>query len=119
MDALNQRREKRGEPLLEFTDTALEAKLFVNAGAKQGHRRSREPAEVHRALKRKHVTLSIVWKEYIVREPNGYRYSRFCEPSCGWEGRLTVTMRPEPRARREAEDPMPGRAVAASAIDWV
>src|SRR5262249_3687725 len=79
----------------DLTDAALEAKLFANAGRKQGHRRSREPdwAEVHRALKRKHVTLSIVWEEYIAREPDGYRYSRFCELYRGWEGRLSVTMR--------------------------
>src|SRR5262245_13050682 len=79
----------------DLTDAALEAKLFANAGSKQGHRRSREPdwAEVHRALKRKHVTLSIVWEEYIAREPDGYRYSRFCELYRGWEGRLSVTMR--------------------------
>src|SRR5262245_59268190 len=79
----------------DLTDAALEAKLFANAGTKQGHRRSREPdwAEVHRALKRKHVTLSIVWEEYIASEPNGYRYSRFCELYRGWEGRLSVTMR--------------------------
>jgi transposase len=79
----------------DVTDAALEAKLFANAGSKQGHRRSREPdwAEVHRALKRKHVTLSIVWEEYIADEPNGYRYSRFCELYRGWEGRLSVTMR--------------------------
>src|SRR6266511_6400267 len=79
----------------DLTDAALEAKLFANAGSKQGHRKSREPdwAEVHRALKRKHVTLSIVWEEYIAGEPNGYRYSRFCELYRGWEGRLSVTMR--------------------------
>jgi transposase len=47
----------------------------------------------YRALKRKHVTLSIVWEEYIAREPDGYRYSRFCELYRGWEGRLSVTMR--------------------------
>src|SRR5437868_267458 len=79
----------------DLTDGALEAQLFANAGSKQGHRRSQEPdwAEVHRALKRKHVTLSIVWEEYIAREPEGYRYSRFCELYRGWEGRLSVTMR--------------------------
>jgi hypothetical protein len=42
------------------------------------------------ALKRKHVTLSIVWEEYMAREPDGYRYSRFCELYRGWQG---VTMR--------------------------
>jgi transposase len=79
----------------DVSDATLEAKLFANSGAKQGHRRIAEPdwAEVHRALKRKHVTLSIIWEEYIAREPDGYRYSRFCELYRGWEGRLSVTMR--------------------------
>jgi transposase len=79
----------------DLTDRALEAKLFANAGTRQGHRRRREPdwVEVHRELKRKHVTLSIVWEEYIACEPDGYRYSRFCELYRGWERRLSVTMR--------------------------
>src|SRR5271167_1015401 len=45
------------------TDGELEASLYKNAGTKQGHRRRAEPdwALVHRELKRKHVTLSILW----------------------------------------------------------
>ena len=83
----------------DVTDTALEARLFASAGAgpgtRQGHRRQAEPdwAAVHRELKRKHVTLSILWEEYIAAEPGGYRYSRFCELYRAWEGRLSVTMR--------------------------
>jgi transposase len=77
------------------TDGALEAALYRNAGTKQGHRRQPEPdwAIVHRELKRKHVTLSILWDEYIAAHPDGYRYSRFCDLYRSWEGKLTVTMR--------------------------
>ena len=81
----------------DLTDTALAARLFAKEGngSRQGHRRVTEPdwAAVHRELKRKHVTLSIVWEEYIAAEPGGYRYSRFCELYRAWEGRLSVTMR--------------------------
>src|SRR5216683_2373279 len=81
----------------DVTDTVLEARLFAKAGSggRQGQRRLTEPdwAVVHRELKRKHVTLSIVWEEYIAGEPGGYRYSRFCELYRAWEGRLSVTMR--------------------------
>src|SRR6516225_926283 len=79
----------------ELTDAALAAKLFADAGTKQGHRRQIEPdwASVHRELKRKHVTLSILWDEYVERNPEGYRYSRFCELYRSWEGKLSVTMR--------------------------
>ena len=50
-------------PLPEtITDSDLEARLYKNAGKKQGHRRSAEPdwALLHREMKRKHVTLSIL-----------------------------------------------------------
>src|SRR5580692_8826019 len=74
---------------------ALEAQLFAAVGTKQGHRRRAEPdwAAVHRELKRKHVTLQILWDEYIERHPEGYRYSRFCELYRGWASRISVTMR--------------------------
>jgi transposase len=79
----------------EMTDAVLEARLFSNAGTKQGHRRLVEPdwAAIQRELKRKHVTLQILWDEYIEREPQGYRYSRFCELYRSWEAKLPVTMR--------------------------
>lgn len=83
----------------DITDTDLEARLFASAdagsGTRRGHRRQAEPdwAAVHRELRRKHVTLSILWEEYIASEPGGYRYSRFCELYRAWEGRLSVTMR--------------------------
>ncbi len=79
----------------EMTDSALETALFAAAGTKQGHRRHVEPdwAEIHRELKRKHVTLTMLWDEYIERCPEGYRYSRFCELYRGWASRLLVTMR--------------------------
>ena len=49
----------------EMTDTALEAQLFSAVGKKRGHRRCPEPdwAMLHRELKRKHVTLQILWGE--------------------------------------------------------
>jgi len=83
-------------PLPEtVTDSDLEAKLYKNAGTKQGHRRHAEPDWpcIHRELRRKHVTLSILWDEYIEQRPDGYHYSRFCELYRAWEGKLSVTMR--------------------------
>jgi transposase len=79
----------------EITDAALEARLYADASSKQGHRRQIEPdwASIHRELKRKHVTLSLLWHEYIERNPEGYRYSRFCELYRSWEGKLSLTMR--------------------------
>ena len=78
-----------------MNDETLEARLFSRVGTKQGLRRRVEPdfALIHRELKRKHVTLQILWDEYIERHPDGYRYSRFCDLYRGFERRLSVTMR--------------------------
>ena len=79
----------------ELDEAALEARLFSQVGTKQGHRRHAEPdfGLIHRELKRKHVTLQILWDEYIEAHPDGYRYSRFCDLYRGFERRLPVTMR--------------------------
>ena len=83
-------------PLPEgMNDEALEAALYASRRSKRGHRRIEEPdwAGVHRELKRKHVTLLILWDEYIAANPGGYSYSRFCELYRSFEKTLSVTMR--------------------------
>ena len=51
-------------------------------------------AAVHRELRRKGVTLSLLWEEYRAAHPgDGYGYSRFCDLYRRWEGRLSPTMR--------------------------
>jgi transposase len=79
----------------DVSDAVLEAALYKSSGTKTGHRRSAEPdwAHVHRELKRKHVTLQILWDEYIGLHPDGYRYSRYCDLYRGWVLKLPVTMR--------------------------
>ena len=56
-----------------MNDEALEAALYASRRSKRGHRRIEEPdwACVHRELKRKHVTLLILWDEYIAANPGG------------------------------------------------
>jgi transposase len=79
----------------DMNDEALEAALYASRRSKRGHRRIEEPdwAGVHRELKRKHVTLLILWDEYIAANPSGYSYSRFCELYRSFEKTLSVTMR--------------------------
>ena len=79
---------------LDLTDTALEGLLFpcsvqvLSATFPQpdwGH--------VHVELKRKGVTLALLWEEYRGVHPDGYGYSRYCELYRTWEGRLSPVMR--------------------------
>lgn len=62
----------------EISDADLEARLYGPAGVKPGRRKLPEPdwAVLARELKRKHVTLQVLWEEYIAAHPDGYRYSR-------------------------------------------
>jgi hypothetical protein len=48
---------------------------------------------VHRELRRKGVTLDLLWQEYKAEHPDGYRYSGFGEHYRRWVGRLSVSMR--------------------------
>ena len=79
----------------EISDAELEGRLYGPAGVKPGRRKQPEPdwSVVARELKRKHVTLQVLWEEYIAAHPDGYRYSRWCELFRGWEGRLPLVMR--------------------------
>ena len=79
----------------QISDAELEGRLYGLVAAKPGRRKQAEPdwSVVARELKRKHVTLQVLWDEYIAEHPDGYRYSRYCDLFRGWEGRLPLTMR--------------------------
>jgi len=79
----------------EISDTELEERLYGVCGVKPGRRRLSEPdwSVVARELKRKHVTLQVLWEEYNAHAQDGYRYSRFCDLFRRWEGRLPLVMR--------------------------
>ena len=68
-------------PLPEGIDAAeLERRLFKAPG-QAGKCAHAQPdfARVHQELRRKGVTLFLLWQEYRERYPEGYSYSRFCE----------------------------------------
>jgi transposase len=53
---------------------------------------------IHRELRRKGVTLMLLWQEYKQIFPDGYQYSRFCDLYSHWAGKLDPVMRQEHRA---------------------
>ena len=78
-------------------DAGLEAALYANRRSKRGHRRHAEPnwLAVHRELKRKHVTLLIVWDEYIAFRPRRGRQARNTASVCVQSSSfIFVDMRP-------------------------
>jgi transposase len=48
---------------------------------------------VHTELRRKGVTLALLWEEYRSVHPDGYGYSRYFELYTRWEGKLSPVMR--------------------------
>jgi transposase len=78
----------------DLDDDALERLLYPAPAAESKDWRSLPdwPA-VHRELRRKGVTLQLVWEEYRSVHPDGYGRSWFCELYRAWEGRLSPTMR--------------------------
>lgn len=50
-------------------------------------------AHLHAELRRPHVTLRLLWQEYIRTDPSGLKYSRFCERYQQWRKTLEPTLR--------------------------
>jgi transposase len=53
---------------------------------------------VHRELKRKGVTLFLLWQEYKAATPDGLQYSWFCHTYRAWAQKLDLVMRQPQRA---------------------
>jgi transposase len=67
---------------------------------------------VHRELKRRGVTLKLLWREYREAHPNGYGYSQFCELYRGWSRGLEISMRIPHRGGEEMELDYAGTTIA-------
>lgn len=69
-----------GWPLApERDDAALEGLLFPHAPLRAAFYAAPDFALIHQELKRKGVTLQLLWEEYSAAHPGGaYRYSQFC-----------------------------------------
>lgn len=83
----------------EMDDTQLEQILFPSA-TNTSTRGCVAPdwSEVHKELKRKGVTLSLLWHEYKTNNPEGCQYSWFCQQYGQWTGKIDAVMRQEHRA---------------------
>jgi len=48
---------------------------------------------IHLELRKKGVTLRLLWMEYLEQHPQGYGYSQFCQLYRDWSGKIQPTMR--------------------------
>ena len=56
------------------------------------------PALHNQLQQHPHLTLQLAWEEYREKNPEGYRYSRFCELYRQWRGKQDVVLRQEHKA---------------------
>lgn len=83
----------------EMNESELEAKLYGRLGpAKQAKKPEPDMAYLHRELRRKGVTLQLLWEEYKQDYPDGYQYSQFCERYRRWRKTLRISLRQVHRA---------------------
>lgn len=77
----------------ELDDFALEALLFPPQKEIQNARPEPNFVHMHKELKRKGVTKTLLWQEYKKQNPDGLQFSQFCEQYKKWLGAINVTMR--------------------------
>jgi transposase len=83
----------------ELDEASLEHQLFPSLhGVAQEKRQMPSPQYLHQELKKKGVTLQLLWHEYKEKNPEGYQYSQFCRLYHQWAENLDPCLRQEYRA---------------------
>jgi transposase len=83
----------------DLDDEALESRLFATTHQTPALTRPLPDwAMVHQELKRKGVTLTLLWQEYKAVTSDGLQYSSFCEAYRKWAKTLDLVMRQSHRA---------------------
>jgi len=84
----------------EMDEGQLDVRLFrrPEVRGRDGARPLPDWAVIHKELRRKAVTLNLLWQEYRETYPDGYGYSQFCVLHRGWAQTLDVSMRQTHRA---------------------
>ena len=78
---------------------ALEQRLFPSSATPAPVTRLvPDWATVHHELKRKGITLFLLWQEYKAATPDGFQYSWFCHAYRAWASKLNLVMRQHHRA---------------------
>lgn len=81
----------------ESNDSLLYAKLFPPSNKINNtdsvKKTPPDMVKVHKELKRKGVTLLLLWNEYLQNNPSGYGYSRFCQIYREFTGQIEPSMR--------------------------
>ena len=87
----------------ELDEGRLEAILYLADPPRSATKALPDWADVHKELRRKGVTLYLLWQEYKQEHPrDGYQYSQFCERYRRYCKKLDVVMRQNHKAGDKA-----------------
>lgn len=79
-------------PLIkDLTDDELSSKLYSDEQYKTD-RPLPDMDFIHTEMKKKGVTLQLLWQEYIEKYPDGLGYSQFCNYYLVWRGKRNLSM---------------------------
>lgn len=81
-----------------MTEVQLEQVLFPRAQGRPKNCFEPDWNEVHMEMRKKGVTLQLLWMEYKEQHPDGYQHTQFNERYRMWKKTLQVTMRHEHKA---------------------
>lgn len=81
----------------EMSDEDLELIVDHKKAAKEAHTMP-DWSYIHKELKKKSVTLHLLWEEYKSENANGYQYSQFCQLYQNWRLVLDLPMHQEHKA---------------------
>lgn len=91
------------EQVAALDDVELEQKLgftrsYLAIEKRDPSRALPDFKHIHAELKRPGVTLLLLWTEYQAVNPDGYKYTQFCEYYARWKTKLNLVMRQTHRA---------------------
>lgn len=91
---LAEEKGKSYEQIAEMDDSELIRLLKGGSGSNGVENRPLPDwSWVHQELKRKGVTLQLLWEEYKTDHPDGYQSTQFCEYYNKWKRKLNVSLR--------------------------
>jgi transposase len=94
-----------------YDDAALERLLFRRVGRPPQDLSEPDWAMIARELKRKGVTLTLLWQEYRAAHPDGYGYTWFCDRFGAFQRRASATFRNRHEAGAVMQTDYAGHAV--------
>jgi transposase len=95
----------------ELSDSDLERMLFPPTTPSNVARPMPDYADIHKELRRKGVTLELLWLEYREAHPDGYGYTQFVHHYRAFKSHVDVVMRQNHRAGEKLFVDFPGMKI--------